>query len=44
MQFTDQIRRVKIMLVLAAVAIAVVSLVVSHILIRDLAKEEHNKM
>lgn len=32
------------MLVLAAVAIAVVSLVVSHILIRDLAKEEHNKM
>lgn len=44
MQFTDQIRRVKIMLVLAAVAIAVVSLVVSHILIRDLAREEHNKM
>lgn len=32
------------MLVLAAVAIAVVSLVVSHILIRDLAREEHNKM
>ena len=44
MQWTDQIRRVKIILVLAAVVIAVVSLVVSHILIRDLAKEEHNKM
>ena len=29
---------------MAAVAIAVVSLVVSHILIRDLAREEHNKM
>lgn len=44
MQWTDQIRRVKIFLVLAAVIIAVVSLVVSHLLIRDLAKEEHNKM
>lgn len=44
MQWTDQIRRVKIVLVLAAVIIAVASLVVSHFLIRDLAKEEHNKM
>ena len=44
MQWTDQIRRVKIVLVFAAVIIAVASLVVSHILIRDLAKEEHNKM
>ena len=44
MQWTDQIRRVKIFLVLAAVIIAVASLVVSHILIRDLAREEHNKM
>ena len=44
MQWTDQIRRVKILLVFAAVVIAVVSLVVSHILIRDLAMEEHNKM
>ena len=44
MQWTDQIRRVKIVLVLAAVVIAVVSLVVSHVLIRDLAREEHNKM
>lgn len=44
MQWTDQIRRVKIILVFAAVFIAVASLVVSHILIRDLATEEHNKM
>ena len=44
MQWTDQIRRVKILLVFAAVIIAVASLVVSHILIRDLAMEEHNKM
>lgn len=44
MQWTDQIRRVKIVLVLAAVVIAVVSLVVSHILIRDLASEERGKM
>ena len=44
MQWTDQIRRVKIVLVFAAVIIAVASLVVSHFLISDLAKEEHNKM
>ena len=44
MQWTDQIRRVKIVLVLAAVVIAVVSLVVSHLLIRDLAGEERAKM
>ena len=44
MQWTDQIRRVKIILVLAAVVIAVVSLVVSHFLIRDLAGEERAKM
>lgn len=44
MQWTDQIRRVKILLVFAAVIIAVASLVVSHVLIRDLATEEHNKM
>lgn len=44
MQWTDQIRRVKIFLVLAAVVIAVVSLVVSHVLIRDLAGEERAKM
>ena len=44
MQWTDQIRRVKIILVLAAVIIAVASLVVSHVLIRDFAKEERNNM
>ena len=44
MQWTDQIRQVKIILVLAAVIIAVVSLVVSHFLVRDLSLEEHNKM
>ncbi len=44
MQWTDQIRRVKILLVLAAVVIAVASLVVSHILTRDLADEERGKM
>ena len=44
MHWTDQIRRVKILLVIAAVIIAVVSLVVSHFLVRDLAIEERNKM
>ncbi len=44
MQWTDQIRRVKIFLVLAAIVIAVASLIVSHILIGDLATEERNKM
>ena len=44
MQWTDQIRRVKILLVLAAVMIAVASLMVSHILTRDLADEERGKM
>lgn len=44
MQWTDQIRRVKILLVAAAVIIAVASLVVSHFLIRDLSVEEHKKM
>ena len=44
MQWTDQIRRVKIFLVLAAIIIAVASLIVSHILIDDLATDERNKM
>ena len=43
MQWTDKIRQVKIVLVVAAVLIAVVSLVVSHLLIRDLAEEERSK-
>lgn len=44
MQWTDQIRSVKIILVVAAVLIAVASLVVSHYLVRDLAIEEKSKM
>lgn len=44
MQWTDRIRQVKIILVVVAVVIATVSLVVSHILVSDLAVEEHNKM
>lgn len=43
MQWTDKIRQVKIVLVVAAILIAVVSLVVSHLLIRDLAEEERSK-
>ena len=44
MQWTDKIRQVKIVLVVAAVLIAVVSLIVSHFLVRDLSIEERNKM
>ena len=44
MQWTDRIRQVKIILVAAAVVIAVVSLLVSHFLVRDLQREERNKM
>ncbi len=44
MQWTDRIRQVKIFLVLAAVLIAVASLVASRLLTRDLETEEHHKM
>ena len=44
MQWTDRIRQVKIILVIAAVIIAVASLVVSDALVRDLAAEERSKM
>jgi two-component system, sporulation sensor kinase D len=44
MQWTDRIRQVKIILVIAAILIAVASLVVSHILTRDLEIEERNKV
>lgn len=44
MQWTDRIRQVKIVLVVAAVIIAVASLLVSHILVADLSEEERNKM
>lgn len=44
MVWTDRIRQVKIFLVVAAVLIAVASLVVSHFLVQDLADEERNRM
>lgn len=44
MQWTDRIRQVKILLVVAAVIIAVASLVVSHYLTKDLEIEERSKM
>lgn len=44
MIWTDRIRQVKIVLVVAAVIIAVASLVVSHYLVRDLATEEQHRM
>mgnify|MGYP000528139433 CR=1 FL=1 len=44
MIWTDRIRQVKIFLVIAAVFIAVASLVVSHFLVRDLAEEERTRM
>lgn len=44
MQWTDRVRQVKIILVLAAVIIAVASLMVSHFLVRDLSNEERGKM
>ncbi len=43
-QWTDRIRQVKIVLVVAAVAIAVASLLVSHFLVRDLSQEERHRM
>jgi two-component sensor histidine kinase len=44
MQWVDRIRQVKILLVVAAVMIAVASLLVSHVLVADLQREERNKM
>ena len=44
MQWIDQIRKVKILLVLTAIIIAVASLLVSHFMVRDLSLEERNKM
>ena len=44
MQWTDRIRQVKIILVMAAVIIAVASLLVSHFLVRDLSVEERHRM
>jgi signal transduction histidine kinase len=44
MQWTDRIRQIKIILVIAAVVIAVASLLVSHFLVRDLSNEERHRM
>lgn len=44
MVWTDRVRQVKILLVMTAVVIAVVSLVVSHLLVRDLVDEERNNV
>lgn len=44
MQWTDRIRQVKIFLMLAAILIAVGSLLVSHFLTRDLKIQEQHKM
>lgn len=44
MQWTDRIRQVKIILVVAAIIIAVASLLVSHFLVRDLSIEERHRM
>ena len=44
MQWTDRIRKVKIFLVVAAILIAVASLLVSRYLTRDLAEQERSKM
>ena len=44
MQWTDRIRQVKIFLVVAAILIAVASLLVSHSLAHDLSDQERSKM
>lgn len=44
MQWTDKVRQVKILLVVTAIVIAIVSLVVSHCLVRDMSKEEEKNM
>ncbi len=44
MQWTDRIRQVKIILVVSAVIIAVVSLLVSNSLVKELEEEERNRM
>ncbi len=44
MIWTDKIRQVKIGLIVSAVVIAAASLVASHLLVKDLAREERNRM
>ena len=43
MQWTDRIRQVKIILVIVAIVIAIVSLLVSHYLVKDLSNEERRR-
>ncbi|MCQ2114495.1 MAG: HAMP domain-containing histidine kinase [Bacteroidaceae bacterium] len=44
MQWTDRIRRVKILLVIVSIIIVAASLIVSHYLVRDLERQEHQNM
>ena len=44
MQWIDRIKQIKIILVIMAVVIALLSLGVSHFLVRDLSREEGQKM
>lgn len=44
MQWVSRLSELKVLLVVMAVALAAVSLVVSHLLVSDLKKEEYNKM
>lgn len=44
MQWTDRIRQIKILLVVAAFVIAILSLFTSHLLVNDMSKEEQNNM
>lgn len=44
MQWTDRIRRVRVLLIVAAVLIVVASLAVSHLLVRDLSNQERRNV
>lgn len=44
MQWTDRIRQVRVLLIAAAVLIVVASLVVSHLLVRDLSSQERRNV
>ncbi len=44
MQWTDRIRQVRLLLMAVAVVIVVASLVVSHLLVRDLSRQEQTNM
>ena len=44
MQWISQIKRVKIFLIAIAILIVISSLLIAHFLVRDLSKEEYNKM